>query len=229
MDPGLARRVGGAAFDRQGPLPGGGQHDVGLEVLADRVEPADPVQSGGGEHDGVEVAALAVHHGVGRVARQAGDAAEPGVHVAADVPDVQVGPGGAQLGRAARGTGAHGGACRKVRELQPVPGAEHVADVDAFRRRGQGQPERRTGGQVLERMHRDVAFVLQQGVAQGRDEDAGAAHLGQRALEDIAVGPDVDEFDREAADGGQLVRGLLGLGQGQFAGAGSDPDSHSVS
>ncbi len=77
-------------------------------------------------------------------------------------------------------------------------------------------------------MHGDVALVLQQGVAERGDEDAGAAHLGQRALEDIAFGPDVDELDREPADGGQLVRGLLGLGQGQLAGAGADPDGHGV-
>ena len=112
---GLAGRVGGAAFDRQRTLPGGGQHDVRLEVFADGVQPADPVQAGGGEHDGVEVAGLAVHDGVGRVARQAGDAAQAGVHVAADVPDVQVRTGGAQLGGAARGAGADGGALRAGR------------------------------------------------------------------------------------------------------------------
>ena len=172
---------------------------------------------------------MPVHHGVGGVARQAGDAAEPGVHVAADVPDVQVGAGGAQLGRASRGTRAHGGAGGQVGELEPVAGAEHIPDIDAFRRRGEGQPEGRTGGQVLERVHSHVAGVLQQRIAQGRDEDAGAAHLGQRTLEDIAVGPDVDQLDREAADGGQLVSGLLRLGEGQFAGAGSDPDGHDAS
>ena len=117
----------------------------------------------------------------------------------------------------------------QVGEREPVAGAEHVPDVDAFRRRGEGQPEGRTGGQVLERVHSHVAGVLQQGIAQGRDEDAGAAHLGQRAVEDVAVGADVDQLDREAADGGQLVRGLLGLGEGQFAGAGADPDGHGAS
>ena len=78
-------------------------------------------------------------------------------------------------------------------------------------------------------MHRDVAAVLQQGIAQGSDEDAGAAHLRQRAGEDVAVGADVDQLHGEPAHGGQLVRGLLRLGEGQFAGAGSDPDGHGAS
>ena len=116
----------------------------------------------------------------------------------------------------------------QVGELQPVAGAQHVPDVDAFGCRREGQAEGRTGGQVLERMHGDVAGVLQQGVAERGDEDAGTAHLGQRAFEDVAVGPDVDQLHGEPADGGQLVRGLLGLGQGEFAGAGADPDGHAV-
>ena len=77
-------------------------------------------------------------------------------------------------------------------------------------------------------MHGDVARVAQQRIAQGRHEHPGAAHLGQRAGEDVAVGPDVDKLHGEPADGGQLVRGLLGLGEGQRAGAGADPDGHSA-
>jgi hypothetical protein len=73
---------------------------------------------------------------------------------------------------------------------------------------------------------RDVAFVPQQRIAQGGDEDAGAAHLRERAGEDVAVGPDVDEFHREASDGGELVRGLLCLGERELAGAGADADRH---
>ena len=73
---------------------------------------------------------------------------------------------------------------------------------------------------------RDVARVPQQGVAQRRHEHPGAAHLGQRAGQDVAVGADVDEFHREPADGSQLVRGLLGLGEGELAGPGADPNCH---
>ena len=136
-------------------------------------------------------------------------------------------------GRAARSwaarrgrTGADRGAGGQVGELEPVAGAEHVADVHALGRRREAQAQGGSGGQVLERVHGDVACVPQQGVAQGRDEDAGAAHLGERTGQDVAVGPDVHELHREAADGGQLVRGLLRLGQGQLAGPGADPDGH---
>ncbi len=78
-------------------------------------------------------------------------------------------------------------------------------------------------------MHGDVALVTQEGIAQRRDEHARAAHLRQRACQDVAVGPDVDQFHRETADGGQLVRCLLGLGERELAGAGPDTDGHRAS
>ena len=159
------------------PWPGGGQHHLGFEVLADGVEAADAVQPGGGEYHGVEVAGLALDVRLGAVARQAGHPAQPGVDVAADVTDVQVGAGGPQLGGPPRGSGAHRGAGGQLGEPEPVAGAEHVPDVDALRRRRERQAQRGTGGQVLERMNGDVAGVLQQRVTQRGHEDAGAAHL----------------------------------------------------
>ena len=78
-------------------------------------------------------------------------------------------------------------------------------------------------------MHGNIALVAQQRVAQRGDEDAGAAHLGQRAGEDVAVGPDMDEFDVETSDGGQPVGRLLRLGQGELARPGADPYSHFAS
>ena len=75
-------------------------------------------------------------------------------------------------------------------------------------------------------MHSDVARVLQQRVAKGGDEHSGAAHLGQGARPDIAFGLDAHQFNGKATDGGQLVRGLLALGEREFARAGTDPNGH---
>ena len=110
------RRVGlesGADLDGERALAGCGRHDVGAERLGDRVEPPEPGQSRAGEHDGVEVAGS----GGG-----AGDAAEAGVDVAADVDDVEVGAGGEELGRAAGRAGADAGAGGQQRRASARPG-----------------------------------------------------------------------------------------------------------
>lgn len=163
---------------------------------------------------------------VSGVAWQAGNTAQAGVHVAADVDNVQVGAGRPQLCSAAGRPGADPGSGRQVGQLEPIAGAQDVADVHPARRGGKAESYGRTGGQVLERMDGDVALTAQQRVAQGRNKDARAAHLGQRPGEDVTVSADVHQFHRETPDGGELVRGLLGLGERQFAGAGSNPDRH---
>ena len=57
------------------------------------------------------------------------------------------------------------------------------------------------GGQVLERVHGHVDLAREQGVAQGADEDAGAADLGQRPAVDVALGGDLDQLDLAAQPG----------------------------
>src|SRR4051794_22725031 len=75
-------------------------------------------------------------------------------------------------------------------------------------------------------MDGDVALTAQQRIAQRCDENARATHLGQRPGKDIAIRADVHQLHRKTPDGGELVRGLLGLGERKLAGAGSNPDSH---
>lgn len=67
----------GTDLDGEGPLTGSARPEAQVEQLGRGVEPADPSESGRGEHDGVEVVL---------------DTGEPGVDVAADVHDVEVGP-----------------------------------------------------------------------------------------------------------------------------------------
>ena len=118
------------------------------------------------------------------------------------------------------------GAFRKVGQFEAVAGAQDVADVHPRRSRRKGQADSRARGQVLQGVHRNIALVAQQGVAEGRDEHARAAHLRQRSVEDVPLGPDVHEFHGKAPDGGQQVSGLLRLGKGELACPRADPNSH---
>ena len=107
--------VVGTGLDRQRTLPGSGQHLQRVEHLGRLVEPADPGQSGAGEHD--------------RVVRTLADLADPGVHIAADVDDLQTEAEGVQLGGAAGRAGADAAADRQLAEGEPVAGDDDVARV----------------------------------------------------------------------------------------------------
>ena len=117
-----------AGLDRQRTLPGSRQHLQGVEHLGGLVEPADPGQSCAGEHDGV-VGALA-------------DLADPGVHIAPDVDDLQTEAEGVQLGGAARRAGADPAADRQLAEGQAVAGDDDVARVLAQGYGGQDEAVR---------------------------------------------------------------------------------------
>ena len=69
---------------------------VGVEVGADAVEQGEPLQARRGQHDAVEAVRA--------------DLADPGVDVAADLREPQVGPERQQLGAAAGAAGAEEGA-----------------------------------------------------------------------------------------------------------------------
>ena len=78
-------------------------------------------------------------------------------------------------------------------------------------------------------MHGDVAASCSRASRRAATKTPVPPIWDSEPREDVAVGADVDQLHGEPADGGQLVRGLLRLGQGQFAGAGADPDAHGAS
>ncbi len=77
--------VAGSDLDGQGPLGGSRQHEVEAEPGMVRHRDPEPIESGGGEHQAVELAGL-----------QAG---EPRLDVAAHRSRDEVRSGGSQLGR----------------------------------------------------------------------------------------------------------------------------------
>jgi hypothetical protein len=75
----------------------GRKHHVGFKELGDGVEPADSFQPRRSQDNGVEVAGFAWHYLVGDVAGKTGYTAKAGVNVAADVQNLQVRAGSAEL------------------------------------------------------------------------------------------------------------------------------------
>ncbi len=180
-----------AASTASAPCAGAGRTVAGIQRLGHRVQQAQPRQSRHREDDGVEVARVVVPRTL--VARHP---AEPGRHVPAQVHDLQVGTGREQLGGAPRRPGAHPCARRQRRQGESVACAQRVARVGALGHGDQAQALGRRGGQVLHRVHGQVALPGQQGLAQRGDEDAGPAERRERPGEPVAVGADPDELDR---------------------------------
>ena len=100
---------------RERALTGSGRHLGEGERVGDGVGAAEPFETGGGEHHGVEVAV--------------GDASETGVDVAADVDDLEVGTAGLQLRDTARRARADTRALGKGVEGEPVARAQRVTRV----------------------------------------------------------------------------------------------------
>ena len=121
-------------LDRERTLPGGGEHLQRVEHFGGLLETADPGQSCAGEQHGV-VRALA-------------DLADPGVHIAPDVHDLQTEAEGVELRGPARRAGADAAADRQLAEGEAVAGDDDVARVLAQRYGGQREAvgRRRSAG-----------------------------------------------------------------------------------
>jgi hypothetical protein len=194
-------------LDRERALSRGGKEARGVEQLGDGAGEPEPPQPGVGEHDGVEVVA---------------HAAQAGRHVPADVGDLQVGPGDAELAGPSGGAGADMRSLGQVPQREAVPGAERVPRVLPRRGGGDRQAGGRRRGQVLEGVDDEVDPILEQGRAQGGREHAGAAERGEGGPADVALRPDDDELDRAAAGGLEGVGDALGLGAGEVGTAGAE-------
>ena len=211
-----------AASTASAPCAGAGRTVAGIQRLGHRVQQAQPRQPRHRQDDGVEVARVVVPRTL--VARHP---AEPGRHVPAQVHDLQVGTGREQLGGAPRRPGAHPRARRQRRQGEAVACAQRVARVGPLGDGDQAQALGRCGGQVLHRVHGQVALPGQQGLAQRGDEDAGPAERRERPGEPVAVGADPDQLDRVARPRPERVAERVGdhagLGDGELAAPRADP------
>ncbi len=201
--------VAGAAFDRQRTLPRGGQHLKRVEHLGHGILPTDSGEPGVRENHTVEM--------------PIGYLRQPGVDVAAYRHHIQLESQRTQLRGAARRAGPDLRTGRKPSQGQPVPRAQRITRVGAFRHRGQGQPFGRSGRQILQGVHREIDPAIQHRLAERVHEHTGSADAGQRLARHIAVGGDLDQAHIAAGGRGQRISDTLGLSQRQLAAPGTEP------
>src|SRR5690606_14708286 len=210
VDVALARLQGQGALTRRG------QEGVQRQALTDDLAEAETVEARTGQQDGVEVAvALPL---------------QPGVDVAAQHFDVQVGTQGQRLRLTTQGGGAEAGALQQVGEGGVMVADEGVAGVFALRHGGDGQTGGLFGGDVLHRVDGDVDAAVQQGFLDLLGEQGLAADFQQAAVLDaVAGGDDLDQrnkgFDLGVGHAQGAADGALhhaGLGQGQARTSGAD-------
>ena len=202
----------------QGALARRGQEGVQRQLLADVFGHPQPGHAGNRQQNGVEI--------------PLGGAAQPGVDIAPQHLDLQVGAQGQGLGLTAQAGGAQPGAEGQGVETVEVAADEGVARVLAFRDGGDAQALGLFGRHVLHRMDGDVDPAVQQGFLDLLGEQGLAAQLHQAAVLDaVAGGDDLDQrhgrfdlglgFAQGPADG-PLHHARLG--QGQFGAPGADAE-----
>ena len=153
-----------AAFHGERTLGGGRHDDVRVETLGGTVQHADAFQPGAGQDDGVEILPNAAH---------------PGVNVAAQGLNVQVGTKRQELGDAPGRGGSHADPVRQGVQGVVVAGDECFAGIGT---RGHHEMEAgvRVSGQVFEGVHGNVAVAVVQGFAQGLGEHTNTNTLDGR-------------------------------------------------
>ena len=204
----------GADLDGERALAGRGHIVVGAERLGDGVEPA---RAGPGPR--------------GRARRRRGrrgatGAREPGVDVAADVDDVEVGPGGAELGGAAGRAGADAGAGRAASRGSARPGrtARRAGPRAAGPPRARARPRRAVGRSLREctaTSQRPSSSASRRAVT----KTPVPPRLCRRAGQAVAVGADVDGLEGQVATPrtARASTTMAGLRERERARAGPDP------
>ena len=210
--------AGGAGFEREGALAGGGADLVGREAGVDGFGAAEAVEAGGGEDEGITLAF--------------GELAQAGVDVAANLDEADVGTEGEELGAATRAGGADG-AVEGQRVQSPVGLADpDVAGVDPGRDGGQGELRGQGGGEILERVHGEVDAALGEGLFDLLDEDAFAVDdRGGRDEAGLlhAVAGGADDFDLGGVAGGlEGGEDVVRLPEGELRSARANADGSSA-
>ncbi len=165
------------SFDGEGALGYGGANDVGAEDFADDVSPAESAKPGGGEDYGIVVPAF--HFG------------DPGIDVAADVLDIEVGADAAKLGDAAEGTGAD--RCPEL-DVAQLAADDGVAGVGALRHGGEGEAFGELGREILQAVHGEIDAPVEESLFDLAGKEAFAGDFMQGHLE-YTIARRLDDFD----------------------------------
>jgi len=201
------------AFDTERALSGGRQRHLGRHHRADALAQSEPGQPGRGEDDCVVLAFVELAQTGVEVAAQAGHGKEGILRM-----DLRF---AAQRGRPHHSPRGH------VRQAVVAIGDEGVERNLALRDAGQHELIAHHHRHVLHRMHGDVGAPIEQGCFQLLHEQALAANLRERAVEDLVTARGHAQKLDIAAGIQSLEPGLdvLGLPQGETAFTGSDDDA----
>ncbi len=201
-------RAVAAHLDAQCALAGSGQHAARFEFTADALGHVQALEAGGRQHDGVVLAFVQL--------------AQTGVEVAAQRLDLQVRAQGLQQHLAAQAGGADDGTLGQCIQAGVAGGDKGVARVFPFHHAGQCKAFGQFHGHILEGVHGDVGAAFFQGHFQFLDEQALAADLGQRTVQNlVALGGHAQQFHLVATCAQQGLH-MFGLPQGQAAFTGGD-------
>ena len=224
-DGGLGDRIGqpahqrqdlvivGARLQRQRALADGGQHQLGRQALADARREPQPVQPRAGQDSRVDLAV--------------GDLAQPGVDVAAQDLQLEIRAHGQDLTDPAQAGGADPAAGRQVAQRAP----DRLTSASRGSARGgmatSANPSGRSGGHVLEAVHREIDLAGQQLLLDLLDPHPLAAELDHRSgLLAVTLGDHDLLFDHQNREQpAELRADVVGLPAGQRAAARADHDA----
>jgi hypothetical protein len=204
-DHGLVAR---AALEAEGPLPDRRQRDRHVDQLARPLGATESPQPGVREHGGVELTVV--------------DLANARVDVAAQGHVLEIGAHRAQQHAASQARGAHLRPGGQIGELAALARDQRIARIFAGRDRREDEARRQLGRDVLHRMHGEIGLAGDERFLDLLEEDAFAADLVERAIDDaVAGGDDVLLFDRHVGarrDQGICPRTRLREGQHRLSG-----------
>ena len=143
------------ALDADDTLAGRRQHPLRRQCLGDLRRQPQPLQSGRGEYDCIELAAVAF--------------IEPRLHVAAQRANIEVRPGEQQLCLPAKARRTDNGAGTETVERRPD---QCIARVLARKHRRECEALGRFGRDVFHRMHGEIGGAVEQRALELLDETA---------------------------------------------------------
>ena len=184
--------------------------DIGLEAFTDSTGQAKPVEAGAGQDQGVGLTVV--------------EPAQPGIHVAVEGMDSQVGPMSEQESRPARAVGADSGTRRQVVEPPREgvrPDNQGIARISPLEIGADLEMVVDIRRQVLGTVDGNVHPAMEQRHLDRRDE--GALAPGRIRPATVTVGLDDHDSTGQAGPGERRLD-EPGLDQGELAAAGADRD-----
>src|SRR5436309_870095 len=137
--------------------------------------------------------------------------------------NVEIGPDGFELRLSAQARCTHAGALRQILDAGVMLRTERVPRILSFGNRCYLEAVRKLGGQVLQRMHRQINASGRESLLDFFREHALGADLGERNIGDLVAGG-VNDLDLDFITTFAQRRGnVVGLPKGKLRAAGANP------